>query len=906
IPADGNTTSGYTATVLDQYGAEMGGEAVTWSLDEAGAGISINETSGQVTVTDEADEGTFTVVATSNTNGDVSGSLQVSLGLDDPVVTNITVSGDEELALPTEENTTMSTYTASVLDQYGSQMDGEAVTWSLDEAGAGISIDGTTGEVTVTDEAEAGDFTVVATSDTDTNITGELVVTMSLHILEVTSIEVTGDETLMLPTEGNTTTSTYTSTVLDQYGQAMDGEEVTWSLDEAVTGVSIDATTGQVTITDEAEAGDITVVATSDTDGGVTGILEVTLSLNTPVDPIADNTTADVPDGKAGEETTITITVLDGEDDPVTGADGGLSVTIAGANEDAELTDITDNGDGTYTVSYTPTHTGIDEISITLDDTAISESPYTSEINPAEPESLTIVAGDDQDPQPTRSWMSDSLVVRVTDRFDNPVAGAAITFEYRETPDAAVDFEFHEDEVLSDGEGLVKVAARLGSEAGSYIARASSDVEGVDPVEFTFEAVSTTPDPEFLDIVNTMVFSGGLSSYIFTEFNETQDQPEGFNFETWVLPTSLDSDGFIVSRWDDENEENSQYRISVTGNVVTVELMDDEGTYYELEIEDFFRVITPLSTPAKFRTISDLSRAEDADSFEWTHISLVVDPDNEIAQIYRNGFEMKRTQFFSNAQSSDVRMEIGRQFAGEVHEIRLWDRPRTRSGIQATKDLILTGTEENLVLYQTFDDDSEEDVVRDLTPNGNHFYFDENVGRKLSLRNVSRVTLHQNEDFIVRLAALDETEGTLEAEVLDLPKNGRLYQVDSDMEPVEEITEGETYLTETLNRSLYKPNDDFAGVDTIRYRIYDQYGNNATSVMEFEVLHVNRPPVISRIGGEDRTLEFDQRDSLRIQLDTLVTDNTYAPEEMIWEIEMIDSRFDGLRSAREIKRVRNG
>lgn len=47
------------------------------------------------------------------------------------------------------------------------------------------------------------------------------------------------------------------------------------------------------------------------------------------------------------------------------------------------------------------------------------------------------------------------------------------------------------------------------------------------------------------------------------------------------------------------------------------------------------------------------------------------------------------------------------------------------------------------------------------------------------------------------------------------------------------------------------------------------------------------PPEIREIGN----LEFFQMDTLRVGLDTLVIDEDYPPEEMRWELELLDIRF---------------
>ncbi|MGM0653229.1 MAG: hypothetical protein ACQES4_10690 [Bacillota bacterium] len=191
----------YTATVFDQYGAPLPGEGVSWSLETAVTGVSIDEATSVVTVTDEAGAGAFTVVATSVTDPSVSGSLTVSLVLADSVVTSVTVTGAESITVPALGAAEVTeTYTATVFDQYGVPLPGEGVSWSLETAVTGVSIDEATGVVTVTDEAGAGAFTVVATSVTDPSASGSLTVRLVLADSVVTSVTVTGADEIEIPT----------------------------------------------------------------------------------------------------------------------------------------------------------------------------------------------------------------------------------------------------------------------------------------------------------------------------------------------------------------------------------------------------------------------------------------------------------------------------------------------------------------------------------------------------------------------------------------------------------------------------------------------------------------------------------------------------------------------------------
>jgi hypothetical protein len=77
----------------------------------------------------------------------------------------------------------------------------------------------------------------------------------------------------------------------------MPGEDITWTLQAPVAGVSIDAVTGNVTIAnaDTTGAGSFTVIATSTTNGDVSGTLEVILS-DIPIDvPVPEFPTMMIP-----------------------------------------------------------------------------------------------------------------------------------------------------------------------------------------------------------------------------------------------------------------------------------------------------------------------------------------------------------------------------------------------------------------------------------------------------------------------------------------------------------------------------------------------------------------------------------------------------------------------------------
>ncbi|NBC25951.1 MAG: hypothetical protein GVY08_03750 [Bacteroidetes bacterium] len=143
-----------------------------------------------------------------------------------------------------------------------------------------------------------------------------------------------------------------------------------------------------------------------------------------PADGNASVTTADVPNGAAGDRTAITITVRDAFGNRVEGAAGDLSVSVSGANSGASVENISDDGNGVYTTGYTPTSNGTDQITIELNGTAIEGSPFTSEVTTSEAAIVLIEV------QPGNTTAGATVTgppsVLVTDDLDNPVSGIEV------------------------------------------------------------------------------------------------------------------------------------------------------------------------------------------------------------------------------------------------------------------------------------------------------------------------------------------------------------------------------------------------------------------------------------------------------------------------------------------------
>ena len=177
IPAEGkDVTVQFSGKVWDQYGVEMSSGLFTWKIEPDNvAGVSIDD-GGLLTVTNEA-KGAIT-----DTAGEEF-EISASCGKLGPMTTTITVKraasvatsvaiykdGGESaiesdtIAIPQSGSTSV-TYTAKVLDQYGSEMTAGNISWSYEGSlPSGVGVNDST--VTVAAGATMGEFTLKAACD---------------------------------------------------------------------------------------------------------------------------------------------------------------------------------------------------------------------------------------------------------------------------------------------------------------------------------------------------------------------------------------------------------------------------------------------------------------------------------------------------------------------------------------------------------------------------------------------------------------------------------------------------------------------------------------------------------------------------------------------------------------------
>ena len=292
IPNGSTYTSGNCSyKVYDQYGAEKTGISATWKMKlapETVTGVTLT-TDGAIAVTNAATTCTATLHAES---GELkSNEITFHIAREDSVAKSLTIEGSaDSVNVPTvsEPGTTKceyAAYTAKVLDQYGAEMTGKTIEWSVTE-NPGVTINN--GQLTVTNKATGGTVTITAKSGT---LSATKTVTINKDAAKISIVKITAQDneppvTLIICT-GSQRLESYTATVYDQYGKEIQ-DEVTWSLDPAVSGVSYESpgTNNNIVtlkVAPDTAEGTFKLVATSKAVTTVKGELEIKVQKKTDV-----------------------------------------------------------------------------------------------------------------------------------------------------------------------------------------------------------------------------------------------------------------------------------------------------------------------------------------------------------------------------------------------------------------------------------------------------------------------------------------------------------------------------------------------------------------------------------------------------------------------------------------------
>ena len=361
IPNGGTNTSGQCSyKVYDQYGAEMTGSHATWKMKldpETATGVHLIDANGSISVTSGAT--TCKAILYAEIGAVKSNEITFNIARAASVPTSLTIEGSaDSVTVPTvtEPGTTecaYAAYTATVKDQYGAEMTGQTFEWSVTE-NPGVTINN--GQLTVTNKATAGDVTITVKSGT---LTATKTVTINKAAAEVSIVTITAQDNeppvTIITCTGTQRLEYYTATAYDQYGNEKQ-DDVTWSLDPAVSGVTYEvspANGNSVTlkVAPTATEGTFKLVATSQTVGTVKGELDITVQRKTDVSSNINFDNGSLTYNGNGQE--YKTATLDSSVTP--GTDGHWTYTYAvksgatGALDAAGLPKIV----GTYTVTAT-------------------------------------------------------------------------------------------------------------------------------------------------------------------------------------------------------------------------------------------------------------------------------------------------------------------------------------------------------------------------------------------------------------------------------------------------------------------------------------------------------------------------------------------------------------------------
>ncbi|RMH55349.1 MAG: outer membrane protein assembly factor BamA [Candidatus Hydrogenedentota bacterium] len=192
----------------------------------------------------------------------------------------------------------------------------------------------------------------------------------------------------------------------------------------------------------------------------------------------------------------LQVRVVDGAGNPVSGVEVRFEVAAGpeGTGEGKVIpastkTDHRGRAECRVRAGRTP---GKTVVSAVVPDLAREGVTFTLDVQTGEPARLEVVSGNNQVVKVNERALA-PLVVRVTDRFGNPVANVPVTFRLVSIPEGAVGAGLSRNDVVTDASGLCGVRFRAGHLGGSYLVLAESgDLEG-SPSRFEIIARQTIP-----------------------------------------------------------------------------------------------------------------------------------------------------------------------------------------------------------------------------------------------------------------------------------------------------------------------------------------------------------------------------------------------------------------------------
>lgn len=166
---------------------------------------------------------------------------------------SLVINGSTYVEIP-RGGVTYSDYSATIRDQYDVILPNAQTTWSIDGSADGVTLDPQKGKLIVSPSAKPGNIKLTATSATNTALQASKTLILYASPEPIaTSINITGSTYIEVPQKG-VTYSDYKANVKDQYDTVMSGEDVIWSLNTTLNGVTLNAETGKITVTTKAKS----------------------------------------------------------------------------------------------------------------------------------------------------------------------------------------------------------------------------------------------------------------------------------------------------------------------------------------------------------------------------------------------------------------------------------------------------------------------------------------------------------------------------------------------------------------------------------------------------------------------------------------------------------------------------
>ncbi|MGH7517852.1 MAG: Ig-like domain-containing protein [Gemmatimonadales bacterium] len=373
--------------LLDSNGNPIAGGAVSWVVGQGGGSV---------------DPATGTTAADGTTSaswalGPVAGGNTLSAVVSGVATVEFAATGTAaaaaRLALNGGNNQSATAgsrlpapLSVKATDVNGNGVAGVVVAWAATAGGGTLSASSTTtradgiADVTWTLGSAVGAQTATATA---TGLQGSPVTFTATATVGAPSASQSQLSAAPTSFEAGNGSSTVTVTVRDALGNPVPNV----SVGLAVSGTGNAITQPSSTTGSGVATGSFTsTVAESKTVSATAADVQIqqtaTVTVTAPPPPPTSNasqTTAQVPNGVVGTPTSITVQTRDAAGGAITTGGDAVAVSVTGANNVGALV-VTDNGNGTYSASYTPQLTGLDQVAITLNGASISGSPYGSTV----------------------------------------------------------------------------------------------------------------------------------------------------------------------------------------------------------------------------------------------------------------------------------------------------------------------------------------------------------------------------------------------------------------------------------------------------------------------------------------------------------------------------------------------